>query len=190
MIPCCFCSQDGVIRKATICAPQYDGGDFDESVTFRSVCPSHFERWYDDIPENERIPAFALTADQHAAHPEPSIAAAAPAAPAAVKMTAAELLTKFPDMEGKHPSDEQESDSLLLDMACPACGQRDRFRIGFHGTADVDDDSSSDDGDHEWDADDHCTCQKCSHRGDVKDFTFDGLDDLIAEQEEPDQDTE
>ena len=87
MIPCCFCSQNGVIRKATICAPQYDGGDFDESVTFRSVCPSHFELWYDDIPENERIPAFALTAAQHAAHPEPSIATAAPAAPTAWKMT-------------------------------------------------------------------------------------------------------
>ena len=112
------------------------------------------------------------------------------AAPAAVKMTAAELLAKFLDMEGKHPSDEQESDSLLLDMACPECGHREGFRIGFHGTAEVDDDSSSDDGDHEWDADDHCTCQKCSHGGDVKDFTFPGLDDLIAKQEEPDQDTE
>ena len=55
------------------------------------------------------------------------------AAPAAVKMTAAELLAKFPDMEGKLRDDEQEPDSLLLDMACPACGQRDRFRIAFRG---------------------------------------------------------
>jgi hypothetical protein len=121
------------------------------------------------------------------AEPHPS---AAPAAPAAVKMTASELLTKFPDMEGKLRDDEQEPDSLLLDMACPECGHREGFRIGFHGTAEVDDDSSSNDGDHEWDADDHCTCKNCSHGGDVKDFTFPGLDDLIAKQEEPDQDTE
>jgi len=117
---------------------------------------------------------------------------AAPAAPAAVKMTAAELLAKFPDMEGKHPSDEQESDSLLLDMACPACGQRDRFRIAFRGLLDVNDDTSDENGDHCWEATDECDCMghHCAHSATVADFTFPGLDDLIAEQEEPDQDTE
>ena len=120
------------------------------------------------------------------AEPHPS------AAPAAVKMTAAELLTKFPDMECKLRDDEQEPDSLLLDMACPACGQRDRFRIACRCLLDVNDDTSDEYGDHCWEDTEECDCMSnhCAHSATVADFTFEDLDDLIAEQSDPDQDTE
>lgn len=90
------------------------------------------------------------------------------------------FVKEFPDAELK------SEDSLLHDMACPGCGHREGFHISFAGSAFVDDDSSEDEGDHEWDADSSCYCGQCGHVATVKAFTIKGLDDwLEAHKPEP-----
>jgi hypothetical protein len=87
------------------------------------------------------------------------------------KLTARRFLAQFPDSTPNH--------GLLENMGCPKCGQRDYFRIEFRGLARVDDDSSDDSGDHEWEAKSYCRCGTCDHSGKVRDFTFKGLEELI-----------
>jgi hypothetical protein len=84
-----------------------------------------------------------------------------------------------------HPDAESNADGLLEDMACRNCGNRETFRIAFSGIAEVDNESSSDDGDHEWDDRSHCHCPQCGTAGKVKAFQIKGLDDLIAENSNP-----
>lgn len=90
------------------------------------------------------------------------------------KLTARQFLAQFPD--------SPLNQGCLENIACPACGQRERFRIEFTGTAQVYDDGSEDDGDHEWTGRSAITCDgpRCAHGGRVRDFTFPGLDALIA----------
>lgn len=91
---------------------------------------------------------------------------------------AEEILKRFPNLEDK-------SGTLLEDMCCPKCGNRESFSIKFTGTCEVDDESSSDDGDHEWDDNSACRCQ-CGYGATVKDFTFTGLDALIFDRSDED----
>jgi len=92
------------------------------------------------------------------------------------KLTAEQLIEKFPDMACME-------DSLLQDLACPNCGERDSFKIGFTGTCRVDRYGSDDCGDHEWDAKSHCHCPVCDHVATVGEFTFKGLDELLYDTE-------
>jgi hypothetical protein len=98
------------------------------------------------------------------------------------QMTPAEFLAKFPN-DPQHAEPKNE-DSLILDMACPKCGQRDRFDIAVSQMMEVYDDETDSCGDTEWDEHSYCRCGKCDNGGEVKDFTIEGLDDAIAEQEE------
>lgn len=88
------------------------------------------------------------------------------------KMNARQFLKKFPESE--------LMENYLVDMGCPECGGRFGFKVGFHGTCQVFDDGTDDIGDHQWTDSSSCICDHCGHGGVVKDFTFKGLDDLIA----------
>lgn len=96
-----------------------------------------------------------------------------------MKLTAQQLLDKFP----KLLKSDDNVDTLLEDMACPECGENSLFRIRFEGTAQVSDDTSEDDGDHDWNDESDCRCGFCEHAGRVKDFTYYGLSELIEEQQ-------
>lgn len=91
------------------------------------------------------------------------------------KLTARQFLKKFPE--------SRANDNCLLDMGCPECGNRDNFHIDFTGTANVFDDGSDDEGDHEWEGRSPCRCD-CGHTGTVLGFTFNGLDDLIVQEDD------
>lgn len=92
------------------------------------------------------------------------------------QMDAAAFLAKFPDAD--------YNENCLRDMACPKCGNRNMLRIGFTGISEVLDEGTGDDGDRHWEGESFCRCGgKCDHSGTVDDFTFDGLDDLIAQRE-------
>lgn len=95
------------------------------------------------------------------------------------KLTARQLFTKFPKL-ARGPCNVAK----LEDMACPACGFRERFRITMVTLGEVTDyESAADVGVHEWHDRSYCQCDdpNCKHRGKVRDFTFKGLDDLVAE---------
>lgn len=92
-------------------------------------------------------------------------------------LTAAEFTARFPAANGV-----DYADTLLEDMACPACGYRRRFKIQFTGQCLVSSEGSEDCGDHEWDAESPCRCHACDATGTVLDFTIEGLDALLAEQ--------
>lgn len=87
------------------------------------------------------------------------------------------LLNKFPDM--------RINSNCLEDKACPKCGNRDEFRIDLKTQANlVDDGTDANVGDHEYDDDSVCVCEKCRFTTQLSDFTFEGLDALIAERKE------
>jgi hypothetical protein len=90
------------------------------------------------------------------------------------KLTAKQWLKKF-------PTEESRTHSLLENIGCPKCGQREWFKMSFTGTCEVYDDSSIDIGDHEWNNKSSCSC-RCGHHGTVGDFTFKGLDALIDQK--------
>jgi hypothetical protein len=95
------------------------------------------------------------------------------------KLTARQLFTKFPKL-ACGPCNVAK----LEDMACPACGFRERFRITMVTFAEVtDDESAADVGVHEWHDSSYCRCDapNCVHHGKFRDFIFKGLDDLVAE---------
>lgn len=89
-------------------------------------------------------------------------------------MNAKEFLKKYPKSQAREGN--------LENKGCPQCGNRDCLRIAFSGVAHVSDDTSEDDGDHEWEDTSACHCH-CGNSGTVKDFTIPGLDDLIYERE-------
>lgn len=92
-------------------------------------------------------------------------------------MTPEEFIAKFP----KQTSVNSE---LLEDIACPECGQRDRFNINFTGQALVTEEGSEDVGDHEWDGSSSTTCTECFYGALLSDFRIKGLDDALDELEQ------
>ena len=91
-------------------------------------------------------------------------------------MKAEEFVAKFPDAE--------RNQSWLENIACPKCGQRERFRIEMIIIADVTDDETNRDGDCQYDDDSYCECGECPNCGKLVVFTIKGLDDLLEEGEE------
>ena len=94
------------------------------------------------------------------------------------KLTARQLFMKFPKL-ACGPCNVAK----LEDMACPACGFREHFRIMMVTLGEVtDDESAADVSVHEWHNSSYCQCDgpNCDHRGKVRDFMFKGLDDLVA----------
>ena len=90
-------------------------------------------------------------------------------------MTTEDFLEQFPDAE--------ENENCLRDVACPKCGNREKFRIEAKIMAIVEDmGTDRDESDCEWDESSHCACgnDACDKDGPLKDFTIDGLDDAIA----------
>lgn len=51
--------------------------------------------------------------------------------------------------------------NCLRGVACPGCGQNERFYITGVSTFDVTDDGAEQTGDIEWDEDSHCRCPQC-----------------------------
>jgi len=96
------------------------------------------------------------------------------------KLTAKKLLAKFPKLEHKA--------GFLTDLACPKCGNADRtVKIDCKVICKLDEHETQPDGDYEWDGKSYCECRECHHYATVKDFTFKGLDDLIAEAQDSQQ---
>jgi hypothetical protein len=95
------------------------------------------------------------------------------------KLTSRQLFTKFPKLARQTCNVE-----MLKDMACPACGFRERFRITMETLGELSDDEvSADVSSPEWRGRSYCRCgnPNCRHHGKVRDFIFKGLDDLVAE---------
>ncbi len=88
------------------------------------------------------------------------------------KETARQFLDRFPKSE--------RMGNAMKDLACHQCGQRETLHIRVSGLSSITDSGTFDEGNPEWDDDSACTCQKCGAGGTVRDFTYPGLDDLIA----------
>ena len=92
------------------------------------------------------------------------------------KLTVPQLVTKFPAMlKGA------ENENCLEDMACPVCGQRERFKIEMKAIIEIRDEGTEDHGDTDWDGNSWCECpeSECRHEGKARDFKFKGLDAYI-----------
>jgi hypothetical protein len=60
-VACTFCFDNrGEIVPATKLAPQFSGGDDDRPAEWVPVCEMHFDDWYEDIDEPNRLPWFRL----------------------------------------------------------------------------------------------------------------------------------
>jgi len=64
--------------------------------------------------------------------------------------------------------------NCLEGIACPQCGQADRFKIEAKVLMNVSDDGSEDCGlGHHWDAQSFCQCVKCGHSAELSTFGYD-----------------
>lgn len=73
--------------------------------------------------------------------------------------------------------------NALKDLACPDCGSRGPFCIDMGSGITVHDAGATVSAeDLYWDFNSYCRCEECDSDGEVKHFTFDGLDDLLAEK--------
>jgi hypothetical protein len=93
-------------------------------------------------------------------------------------MTIQEFIEKFPLAKAKC------EDSNLLDMACPECGYRAQFEIAATAFFEVEDEGTIDYQDVLWGEGCKCKCCGCGHYATVKDFTIEGLDEALDEQEQ------
>jgi len=66
--------------------------------------------------------------------------------------------------------EENTNEGCLSGRRCPKCGQFGWFKIAFEGLADVTDEGSDDEGNHEWDEDSFCRCPECGFMGEARDF--------------------
>lgn len=57
---------------------------------------------------------------------------------------------------------------------CPTCKNDQDLRVMYVGTARLTNSGSEDDGDHEWDNDNVCTCRWCGFSGPARMFDWDG----------------
>lgn len=86
-------------------------------------------------------------------------------------MNAKRFFKKFPQ--------ETRNTNCLRDVGCPDCGNRESFSIraismflfGDGGTSEFEGDVNIDD-------DAFAVCHRCNRKGDLREFTFDGLDKL------------
>lgn len=92
-------------------------------------------------------------------------------------MNVEELIAKFPSLV--MPDNHHPEDDLLNDLCCPGCGSRDAISIVMTSFTELHPDGTGDSEDTEWDNESFCKCRACGHGAKVKDFTFDGLDELI-----------
>lgn len=78
--------------------------------------------------------------------------------------------------------------NCLEGVACPSCGQEDRFKIVARIMCEVTDDGSEPiDGNHEWDDESVCVCPDCDHTGILKEFQKPDIQDKIAATFTPEQ---
>jgi sarcosine oxidase delta subunit len=93
-----------------------------------------------------------------------------------IKLTTEEFIAKFPE--------SNRNTNCLENVACPFCGNRDRFVIGITATFDVFDNGTGYQiGDNEWDDKSYIRCGDCDERGTVGDFTIKGLDDVLDKRQ-------
>lgn len=92
------------------------------------------------------------------------------------KLTARKLIQKFPRLQRKA--------NCLTDIACPGCGNREEFRIEMKSMFTLRDDGTDGYEDTEWGQGNYCRCGQCQHEGKVRDFTFPGLEALLASAHE------
>jgi hypothetical protein len=84
-------------------------------------------------------------------------------------MTPKQFVKKFPEANWINQN-------CLEDIACPHCGNRERFSVEVTTHMEIVDDGTDDHGDTEWDDESHCRCCDCNEDGAVKDFKIPGLD--------------
>lgn len=90
-------------------------------------------------------------------------------------MTAAEFLAKFPK--------SKPNSNCLEDVGCHRCGNREEFKVLITTWAELVDDGTVADSDHEYDMFSPIECEKCHHKTLLHEFTFQGLDPLIEQKE-------
>ena len=91
------------------------------------------------------------------------------------KLSAAEFLELFPQVN--------YNDNLLMDIACPECGNRDCFDVAISTRISITDQGVDEQtGDNEYDGDSSAFCVDCQAAGVLEDFTIPGLDELLQEQ--------
>lgn len=80
----------------------------------------------------------------------------------------------------KYPESEI-NENCLTDIACPHCGHRSWFKVEMKSLFFLLDSGTDSYEDTEWGKDSYCECTECGKSGNVSDFTFDGLEDLLEE---------
>jgi hypothetical protein len=87
-------------------------------------------------------------------------------------MTAQEFIEKYPHAE--------LNQNCLLDIGCPNCGGRSRFRIEARTMFTMTDNGEDDHADLEWGDEASAICEDCGHAGTVGSLRIKGLDHLIT----------
>lgn len=81
------------------------------------------------------------------------------------------------------PTNTTTNANCLLDIACPRCGQRDRFFINANVTVEVTEDGTGDiEQGFEWDETSHCLCGECKYGNWLAGFMIAGLDDFLSKK--------
>ena len=91
-------------------------------------------------------------------------------------------MTKAQKFLKRFPNSEPNS-NVLVDIACPQCGQREVFKIAYSTFGIfIDAGEEEQDGDQEWLRSIACKSGECDHSGTLREFTHRGLDDLIEQR--------
>lgn len=87
-------------------------------------------------------------------------------------MNAEQFFKKYPDA--------RRNTNCLKDIACPKCGNRSDFGISFNSFGCFTDEGCDEYGDLDYDSTSYAVCRECEHDGTVKNFTIEGLDELLG----------
>jgi len=88
-------------------------------------------------------------------------------------MTAKQFIQKYPDAE--------VNENCLEDIACPHCGNRDRFRVEGRTMFTMTDNGEDDHADLEYDDDCFAICEYCHEGNKYSYFRIAGLDKLLTQ---------
>jgi len=95
-------------------------------------------------------------------------------------MNAEQFIEKY----GDYPDAMRHNKNCLIDMACPDCGERERFLIQVTTVMEHFDNGSGEHQDIVWGLKSFCACGECGRERTVADFIIPGLDEAIAERKD------
>lgn len=166
-------------REARLFMLAYNmGAQSDSELSLARIDPEEpFTILLDICPEEQ----YVLIASEEAEALKATETLASRTHKPAVPTNAEEFLKQYPNT--------RPNSNCCEDIACPECGERDDFRVTLTTEADLcDDGTDANCGDHEWGDESEIKCGQCRHQGKVKDFKFEGLDELIHSNEKSDPD--